>query len=328
MSTTYALTVDTVACYLRGRHVIDAVPVTAEPLTGGVSNEVLAVTGDGVDLVVKQALPRLRVEQEWHADPRRILTEAASLRLAATIRPDDVPAVLDVDDSAMTLTISRADRSLRNWRDDLLAGTIDRRTGRRLAAALAAWHTATADQPQLREEFGTSGFVELRIDPFHRAIRDRHPALAVRVDEFADRLLTDRSCLVHGDFSPKNVLADGNQVCVLDWEVAHYGDPVFDLAFLQAHLLLKAVHRPADGPGLRSLATDFLDHYAALVDPGLHRPDDYLAGQIACLLLARVDGKSPAGYLTAAERDIVREVAVDALTGRSSIVRLWDGVDA
>jgi hypothetical protein len=328
MTMTSGLTVDTVAGYLRGRRVIDSVPVTARALTGGVSSEVLAVTGDGVDLVVKQALSLLRVEQEWHADPRRILTEAASLRLAATIRPDDVPIVLDVDDSAMTLTITRANRSLRNWKDDLLAGVIDRRTGGRLAAALAAWHTATANQPPLREEFGTAGFVELRIDPFHRTIRDRHPALATRIDEFADRLLIDRLCLVHGDFSPKNVLADGNQICVLDWEVAHYGDPVFDLAFLQAHLVLKAVHRPADAAAYRSLAIGFLDDYAALVEPALHRPDEYLAGQVACLLLARVDGKSPAGYLTPPERGRVRGLAVHALTRRPGIARLWDGVDA
>jgi hypothetical protein len=328
MTITPGLTVDTVAGYLRGRRVIDSVPVTAGALTGGVSNDVLAVTGDGVDVVVKQALSMLRVEQEWRADPRRILTEAAALRLAATIRPDDVPAVLDVDDAAMTVTITRADRSLRNWKDDLLAGVIDRRTGGRLAAALAAWHTATANQQRLRDEFGTAGFVELRIDPFHRTIRERHPALATRIDEFVDGLLTERLCLVHGDFSPKNVLADGSQICVLDWEVAHYGDPVFDLAFLQAHLMLKAVHRPADAAAYRSLAIGFLHDYVALVDPALRRPDEYLAGQVACLLLARVDGKSPAGYLTSPERDRVRLLAVDALTHRPGIARLWDGADA
>jgi phosphotransferase family enzyme len=327
MTLTYGLTVDTVAGYLRGRRVMGPAPVVAEPLLGGVSNEVLAVTGDGVDLVVKQALRRLRVEQEWTADPRRILTEAASLLIAAKIRPDDVPTVLDVDESAMTLTLGRADRSLRNWKDDLLAGTIDPRTGERLAAALAAWHTATEGRPQLRDEFGTAGFVELRIDPFHRVVARRHPTLARRIDELADSLLTERLCLVHGDFSPKNVLAAGNKVCVLDWEVAHYGDPVFDLAFLQAHLVLKAVHRPADRDAYRSLAIGFLDEYGALVDTALRRPDDYLAAQTACLLLARVDGKSPAAYLTPPERDRVRDLAVEMLTGRPGVVELWDGVD-
>lgn len=328
MTLSYGLTVDTVAGYLRDRGVIGSAPVVAEPLPGGVSNEVLAVTGEGVDLVVKQALPRLRVEQEWNADPRRILTEAASLLIAAKVRPDDVPTVLDVDESAMTLTLARADRSLRNWKDDLLAGTIDRRTGERLAAALAAWHTETAGRRQLRDEFGTGGFVELRIDPFHRVVSRRHPTLAARIDGLADRLLTERLCLVHGDFSPKNVLAAGNKVCVLDWEVAHYGDPVFDLAFLQAHLVLKAIHRPADRTAYRSLAIGFLDEYGASVDAALHRPDDYLAAQTACLLLARVDGKSPAAYLTPPERDRVRDLAVAALTGRPGVVELWGDVDA
>jgi aminoglycoside phosphotransferase (APT) family kinase protein len=323
----FQLTAGSVAAYLRERGVVGSGPVSAEVLPGGVSNDVFAVTGEGVDLVVKQALPRLRVAAEWQADVRRILTEADALRIASSIRPDDVPAVVDVDDTAMTLTISRADRRLRNWKSDLLAGSADGRTGERLADALAAWHTSTAGQPLWQERFGTGAFVELRISPYHRWISELHPAVAARIDDLADGLLEHRLCLVHGDFSPKNVLADGARVSVLDWEVAHYGDPVFDVAFLQTHLLLKAVHRPESSRAYRELADTFLRRYDAAVPDSLRRPDDYLAGQVGCLMLARVDGKSPAEYLTGVEALRVRGIALDTLCGSGDVAAIWQAVD-
>jgi 5-methylthioribose kinase len=324
---TYQLTVESVADYLRERGVLGQAHVTVEPLDGGVSNDVLAVTGDDIDVVVKQALPRLRVAQEWYADVTRILTEAAALRFASSIRPDDVPAVVDVDEAAMTLTLARADRALRNWKADLLRGSVDRRTGERLATALAAWHASSTDRPELCERFGTGAFVELRISPYHRAISARHPAVSARIDTLADGLLTRRLCLVHGDLSPKNVLADGDQICVLDWEVAHYGDPVFDVAFLQTHLLLKAIHRPASAHAYNDVAACFLQTYDEAVPGVLRSPDDYLAGHVACLLLARVDGKSPAEYLTTAEADRVRALALDALSDATDVAKLWQAVD-
>jgi aminoglycoside phosphotransferase (APT) family kinase protein len=43
---------------------------------------------------------------------------------------------------------------------------------------------------------------------------------------------TDRMVLVHGDYRIGNFIVDGGTItCVLDWEYAHVGDPLQDLAF-------------------------------------------------------------------------------------------------
>ena len=47
--------------------------------------------------------------------------------------------------------------------------------------------------------------------------------------EIAAAMLQRRRCLVHGDLSPKNVLLGGGGLWVIDFEVAHVGDPAFDL---------------------------------------------------------------------------------------------------
>ena len=49
--------------------------------------------------------------------------------------------------------------------------------------------------------------------------------------------------LVHGDFSPKNLLIGAAGPVILDAECAWYGDPAFDLAFVLNHLLLKGASR-------------------------------------------------------------------------------------
>src|ERR1022692_1771384 len=82
-----------VATYLAKRGLIDdAGQVTTQPLGGGISNIVLAVSAEDRTLVVKQSLPRLRVTDEWLASPVRILSEADALTLCARLTPGAVPA--------------------------------------------------------------------------------------------------------------------------------------------------------------------------------------------------------------------------------------------
>src|SRR6185436_18208555 len=91
-----------------------------------------------------------------------------------------------------------------------------------------------------RAEFGDQHcFDQLRLDPYYRFTASRHPDLR---DAFEEAIALARRplAMVHGDFSPKNLLVgnDGS-VLLIDFEVVHYGDPAFDAAFLLNHLLLK-----------------------------------------------------------------------------------------
>ena len=322
----------TVLPYLRRRGLLDATaPATATRLAGGVSGGVFGVDAGRAQMVVKQALPRLRVQADWTADPGRILTEAAALRLAATITPGAVPPVIDIDPGPHTLVMGRAPATWRPWKQDLLGGQVAIPVARRLGVLLAAWHAGTASDPEVAGSFGDQTvFTDLRIDPFYHATARAHPDLASAISALADRLLSDAVCLIHGDFSPKNVLTSGeltdsSRVWVLDWEVAHYGDPVFDLAFLLSHLVCKAVHRP--GTDYRTASAAFLQSYRLAAAPTPRPADEggYLAAQTACLVLARVDGMSPVDYLTEAQRGRARTLARAALaTPPADPLDLWE----
>jgi len=308
------LTGETVGGYLAAR----GIPArdAAEPLAGGVGNVVLAVRAqDGRELVVKQSLERLRVAAEWHAPKRRILSEAAGLATLRSLDADAAPAVVDVDPERMVLVLERAPEGAEDWKAALLRGEADPVVAARLGRIVGLMHRETAGRPlpALLED-DPEAFEALRLDPYHGEVARRLPGLAARVREVADGIRATRVCLVHGDLSPKNVLVlpDG-RVWLIDFEVAHRGDPVFDLAFLLSHLVLKAMRRPEAAERYVDAADAFLAAYRE--SRGAIPPDAELLPQLACLLLARVVGKSPVDYLDSAQRDAVLAIGTRLLGG-------------
>ncbi|HVX42787.1 MAG TPA: aminoglycoside phosphotransferase family protein [Mycobacteriales bacterium] len=301
------LGVDDAPGYLRRRGVIGSEEsVTVEELTGGVSNVVLAVSSEERAVICKQSLPRLRVSDVWLADRTRILAEADALRLTGELTPAHVPAVLDSDESYCTLSIEHAPAGWIDWKRRLLAGEIDRRIGRLLGHVLARWQNSTRDGAGLSDRLQRyDAFDQLRIDPYHRTVARRHPGQAAAIEAVIAEMAGRRNCLTHGDFSPKNVLVDphGDGVWVIDFEVAHLGDPAFDVAFLLSHLLLKSLHLPDRLTDLAGCGLDFAAAWGSEVEPALHPGWPAISRQLGCLLLARVDGKSPAEYLGAEARD-------------------------
>jgi thiamine kinase-like enzyme len=135
------------------------------------------------------------------------------------------------------------------------------------------------------------------------------------IDREVDRLLNNRLTLVHGDYSPKNVLVAGERLYILDFEVAHIGDPSFDLGFLSNHFLLKAVKNKDWAPGyLALLVSSMHDYLKAIHFIDRHRLEADTVRTLALLFLARVDGKSPAEYITDEEdKALIRALAYQIL---------------
>ena len=90
---------------------------------------------------------------------------------------------------------------------------------------------------------------------------ERRPELADGIAPLLDELRPDRRCFVHGDYSLKNMLVGPGGNWVLDFEVAHYGNPVFDLGFFLSFVVLSAVRWEPLQAELRALADGFLSGY-------------------------------------------------------------------
>lgn len=274
------------------------------PLAGGHSGETFVAESAGERTVV-----RIYATRGAARGPNAAEVDAGVLRLVRGLVP--VPDVLEVrraDPSAGTPALlvtswlpgTRLDEVLPRADDDL-AGTLGRNVGSVLSRL--------AQMPMLRAGSFVDG--ELRIGPMPPAAEDlpawveEHAGSGPLADwgasdrdgllgvaERAQDLLyrTTRTCLVHSDLNPKNVLVEtttGEVTGLVDWEFAHAGSPFTDLGNL-----LRFERRPA-----------FADPVVAAYQAGVvDAPDDLLDRARAADLFAVVELGSRAGENPVADR--------------------------
>jgi 5-methylthioribose kinase len=321
---TVPLTSNDVVAHLVSRDVVEPAAATATDvsvLAGGVSGATYLVVTPAARLVVKQPLPFLSVADEWPARMERAAVEAAALALVGSLTPSHAPRLVDFDPDRFVLVMTAAPSSWVEWRAQLLSGTVSTWAGVELGTTLGRWHSSTVSG--LPDVFASlEGFLELRGDPYHRTVAVRRPDLAPLVSACLDELLSAQTCFVHGDFSPKNVLIGPDGLWTLDFEVAHRGNPVFDVAFMLHHLVMKAIHLPALASAFSDCARAFWRSYATA--GGLALDEASALRHTGCLLLARVHGKSPTAYLTPAEAEAVSALGERALRGElARLPELW-----
>jgi 5-methylthioribose kinase len=305
--------------YLRSRGLVSG-PAKVEPLGGGISNVVLRVRSGADCFVVKQSLPRLRVEAVWEFDRRRIFVERdCMLYLGGILPPGTVPEVRFSDDANFLFAMSCAPPGGVNWKEALLRGDVETAPAVRAGELLAALQTRTAGDSGVRERFADDTvLIQGRIDPYHRTAAKANPALRSLIEEEVERTLTTKRTLVLGDYSPKNTIVYPNSVLLLDFEVAHYGDPAFDPAFCLNHLLLKAIRFPERSRRYLAAGRSFWHAYrdALHADPTADI-EWTTTRELACLLLSRIDGKSKVEYITdEGDRSFARRLAADVLIAR------------
>lgn len=281
-------------------------------LGGGVSNTVLLAESRGERVVVKQSLGKLRVEQDWFSERARIFREAAALRMLAAMLPDgSIPTVLAEDPGNYAFVMTAAPAAARTWKSLLFDGVLHEETAKIVANILGAMISRTWKSPEFESVFGDQTvFDQLRIDPYYRTTAHRHFDLAPYFDRLIDLSGRRRVSLVHGDWSPKNFLVDGANVIAIDFEVIHFGDPSFDAAFLLNHLLLKSYRLPQWRGRFRSLALRFWETLLPALPGESSWFEQATIEHLGCLLLARIDGKSPAEYISGDElKETIRQRA-------------------
>jgi aminoglycoside phosphotransferase (APT) family kinase protein len=285
----------------------------AIPLAGGVSSDIYRVELGEATICVKRALPKLRVAADWRVPPERNRNEVEWMKAAGAIVPGAVPKILaeDADGGAFAMSYLASD-VYPNWKERLRDGEIDSTAAAAVGDTLGRIHAATASDPAIAARFANDAiFDAIRLEPYLVATGRAHRDLSDRFAALVDMTRAHKRALVHGDFSPKNILLGPQGPVILDAECATFGDPAFDLAFVENHLLLKGAWQPQWRERYVDAFFALENTYAAHVN---WEPSAALAARTAALLpgllLARVDGKSPVEYLASdAAKDEVRTFA-------------------
>jgi 5-methylthioribose kinase len=312
--------------YLRSRgHLALGESATACELSGGVSNTVIHIARSaGDDLVLKQVRRQLKVAEPWYCSVERIWREVDVLRQCATLLRDsrtdvpfkvEVPRLLFEDRENYLYAMTAAPTDHVVWKHELLSGMARSDVACACGTLLGTLHARSWHDAALARELDDRQFFEdLRLDPYYRQIAGAHESLAPDIERLIDSVNSERHCLVHGDFSPKNLLVYGDRLLLIDFEVGHYGDPAFDVGFFLSHLALKACyHAPRDGPFFDLIDAFWSGYCAEMTGVVLPVDLDSLIRRgilnFAGCTLARLDGKSKIDYLRdRARRDAMREL--------------------
>jgi 5-methylthioribose kinase len=280
-------------------------------LAGGVSNRtVLVERENGAGWVLKQALDKLRVASDWFSSPARIHREALGLRWLAELAPGATPRLVFEDHEEHLLAMEAVPQPHENWKTKLMRGDIVRSEVEQFGGLLGGIHRRAMERrEELEPIFRDRSFFEsLRLEPYYEFAARQTPAAASFLRDLVAETRATPVTLVHGDFSPKNILVREGRLILLDHEVIHWGDPAFDIGFSMAHFLSKAHHFPKDCGKFAESAHWYWRSY----DDRAHEKRA-VRHSLGCLL-ARVDGRSPLEYLDEAERNRQRAAVLELMS--------------
>src|SRR5579883_622598 len=293
-------TPETLGRYLAARGLAEnAAALSIHELGGGVSNIVALIEGPGIRWVVKQSLGKLRVKDDWRSRRDRIFREADAIEALGAVLDGAVPQVVHVDREHFLYVMTAAPGGSVVWKQSLLEGDVQCEVAGAAGRLLAAMIKAGQSRPEFKEQFADrTVFDELRIDPYYRTTAARHPDARDALHRLIEDSWNIRTALVHGDYSPKNMLVRGSNVFLIDFEVVHWGDPAFDSGFLLNHLMLKSFHQPGFAELYFQAARGFWQALVAGIESHRHSNlEKMTVRHLGGLMLARIDGKSPVEYL-------------------------------
>jgi len=275
-------------------------------LSGGVSSSVWQIISKENRWVLKQALKKLRVQADWFSDVERIHREHEVMQAIQNIVPaSSVPEIIHTDYDNHVYIMKSAEDKARTWKDILMHGNFNSDIAIKAGKILQSIHRNSEkinenDKAKFHDQ---KYFIQLRVEPFHQYLIKQYPELEVYIQRLINEVTQKKICLVHGDFSPKNMLIESsNHLVLIDYEVAHWGNPVFDVAYCICHLMLKGWHLKRREEA-QQLIKIFLNAYNNNVEN--------LTPHLGLMLLARMDGKSPADYIKdEVLKNVIRKEAI------------------
>lgn len=227
-------------------------------LTGGASRETYAVRA--TDSAGRETTAVLRRDPPGRGEAERMRAEAACLRAAAETGVP-VPVVLAAGDTSPGIEAPY-----------LLMNTVP---GESLPRRLHRDPGYAAVRTRLAEDFGyvlglihrtpvtTLTALDARdpldaIEETYRDLAEPRPAVEIGLRWLRDNRPPDRpAALVHGDFRLGNLLIDADGIRgVLDWELAHLGNPIEDLGWLCVRAWRFGAAAPVGGLGTRDQLLD------------------------------------------------------------------------
>tara|TARA_A100001011_G_scaffold378060_1_gene442412 strand:- start:5992 stop:6996 length:1005 start_codon:yes stop_codon:yes gene_type:complete len=289
-------------------------------ITDGVSSDIWYVkTEKQEEFCIKRALAKLTVKEDWYAPVNRSNFEAIYFKYCKKIAPENFPKILGHDNKKFILAMEWYNpNEFEVWKKKLLKKNIELKDAKNVSNLLLKKHKKFFNKKIYQKKFSNDDtFYSIRIEPYILFTSKKYPEFKAQFDKVAKSLTSNKKTLIHGDFSPKNILIKANKPVILDAETACWGDPIFDLAFCNNHLLLKSLLQNGLGSKFLHLSFHFINNYIKKIT---WEEKKYFTNRlfdiIPLLLLARIDGKSPVEYFNLKQKNHTRALAKEILNSK------------
>jgi 5-methylthioribose kinase len=277
-----SMTDDDVLPYVQERLPAFVATGAPERLPEGNLNFVWRVQGRERSIIVKHAPPYIAVDPDTPLDPSRLTVEARCLQALSsderltTVGGSDVrtPHPLDVNSDAHVLIMEDLGDlpPLDRWLRMQASGSETASAlGEKLGTFIGHLHATTGEDEAYAERFDNRPMQETRHAVQYRGVSEMlvrggisdAEALGERAERLGEELLQPGACLTMGDLWPRSVLVDDGALRLIDWELAHYGRPLQDVAHAIAHLWMQKHRAPGASvaAAVGALRTAFLEAY-------------------------------------------------------------------
>lgn len=254
----------------------------AYDVSDGNINRVFRVIGDRSSVIVKQALPYLRVAgRAWPLTRHRIITENSAYAIHNSLVPGVMPTILNFDQKMSTIVMEDLEGFL-PWREALLLNQdgshVPKVVAQYCSEILIRTSNLVLDESNHREIkekfyytelclvteelFFTAPYMENKSNRFDLALQSLVEALQsdevlrAAASEMRTIFKTKDQALIHGDLHSGSVMVSKDQVRIIDLEFAFYGPFGFDLGVLFANLALSRIAHKVLGNSEYALAID------------------------------------------------------------------------
>ena len=302
-------------------------------LTGGVSSEVYHVKTNKNNYCIKRSLKRLLVKKKWIANTNRIKFEYLWLKHCQNILKRNIPNTYEFNNKKKYIVMEYLKTSeYKTLKQLYFKKIININTIRLISKHLYKIHSSSSNYKTKKIFEGNyKNFYDLRLDPYFNEVGRVYPKYKEYIKKINENYIKNSSTLVHGDFSPKNILVDKNKIIYLDAECCNFGDPVFDLVFFTNHLLIKSIYFKDKSQEFIKLYVSFYKEYLSnLSTKNFNSYIDRIIKMTPIMLLSRIDGKSPVEYIDRENiKNIIRKKSFLLLDSKinslSDIIKIING---
>ena len=280
-------------------------------LKGGVSSEVYKIKTTNNLYCLKRCLKKLLVKKKWIVDINRVKYEYLWLKHCKNILNNNIPKIFYYDEENKSIVMEYFNsRNFKTLKELYFDKNINQSTLKSISKHLYKIHTnSKSNKIKIEFEGNKKNFYDLRLDAYFNEVGRVYPKYKKYIENINKNYAKNSTTLVHGDFSPKNILIGNRKIIYIDAECSNYGDPVFDLVFFSNHLLIKSIV-------LNEKKEDFLKGYKTFYNEYLSRINrkslnefyNRIIKMTPIMLLARIDGKSPVEYIKSKKiKDVIRK---------------------